>query len=73
MESGAERAGTWVREERNVRRDYIALFGKEPPAVGRLAVMTDSDHTRTASEAFFSELAFQRAEAPSAPEPSPRN
>lgn len=73
LESGAERAGKWVREQRDVRRDYVALFGKEPPAVGRVAVMTDSDHTRTTSEAFFSDLAFQRAQAVAPPEPSRRN
>lgn len=73
VESGAERAGTWVREARNVRQDYTALFGKEPPGVGRIAVMTDSDHSRSTSEAFFSDLAFQRAEAASTPQQIRRN
>jgi hypothetical protein len=61
LESGERRRGEWVREERDVRADYAALFGKEPPPVGRVAVMTDSDQTRSQSEALFGELTFQRA------------
>ena len=73
LESGSERLGTWVHEQRNVRQDYVELFKKDPPAVGRVALMTDSDHTRSATEALFSDLAFQRAGAASAPEPTRRN
>lgn len=60
LESGAERLGQWVREERNVYQDYVNLFGKEPPQVGKLAIMIDSNDTRSQAEAFFGELAFHR-------------
>jgi len=73
LQSGADRVGRWVREERNVRQDYAELFKREAPAAGLVAVMTDSDDTRTSTEAFFSGLAFQRAAAPSRPEPTRRN
>jgi DUF3047 family protein len=73
LESGARRAGTWVREERNARQDYIELFGKEPPTLGKVALMTDSDHTRGQSEAFFQELRFTRPEASSPSQPRAPN
>ena len=73
LQSGAERLGQWVREERNVRQDYAEMFKKEAPAAGLVAVMTDSDDTRSSTEAFFSDLAFQRAAAASRPEPTQRN
>ena len=73
LQSGADRLGQWMREERNVRQDYAELFKKEAPAAGLVAFMTDSDHTRTSTEAFFSALAFQRAPAPSRPEPTRGN
>ena len=45
VESGPDKAGTWVNEERNVYKDYRRLFGKEPPNIAAVAVMTDSDNT----------------------------
>ena len=73
LRSGGDRLGQWVREERNVRQDYAELFKKEAPSAGLVAVMTDSDDTKTSTEAFFSDLAFQRAAAASRPEPTSRN
>ena len=70
LQSGEQRVGRWVREERNVRQDYMEMFKREPPAVGLIAVMTNSDHTGTASEALFGEIEFQRAGAGSTSEPS---
>jgi hypothetical protein len=63
VESGETRAGQWVREERNVRDDYQALFGRPAPILGRIAVMTDSDHTGGQTEAWFADIALQRAGA----------
>jgi hypothetical protein len=45
MESGDEKAGTWVAEERNVYKDYRALFEEEPHAIGAVALMTGTDNT----------------------------
>lgn len=73
VESGEGKLGTWVQETRNARQDYVALFGHEPPAVGRIAVMTDSDNTRGQSEALFGDLAFRRAPAASSSEPTRSN
>jgi hypothetical protein len=58
LESGPARSGGWRREERNVAADYVAVFGRKPPRVGKIALMTDSNDTRTDAEALFGELAF---------------
>jgi hypothetical protein len=72
IESGEARAGQWVREERNVRDDYQALFGRPAPTLGRVAVMTDSDHTGGQTEAWFADIALQRTALPD-PAPTGRN
>jgi hypothetical protein len=61
VESGPSRAGAWQRQERNVRDDYVALFGRPPLLVGAMAVMADTDDTRGSSEALLADLAFSRA------------
>lgn len=58
VESGASRVGTWQRYQRNVADDYVALFGKKPPRVGRLALMIDADDTRSDAEAFVAGISF---------------
>ncbi|MBI3031182.1 MAG: DUF3047 domain-containing protein [Candidatus Rokubacteria bacterium] len=64
LQSGSARLGQWVREERNVHQDYVELFGKEPPRVGQIAIMIDSNDTRSEAEAFVDDLAFRRATPP---------
>lgn len=61
LQSGAERLGQWVREERNVHQDYVDLFGKDPPKVGKVAIMIDSNDTRSQAELFVDDLVFLRA------------
>ena len=61
VQSGTARTETWVREQRNVARDYVALFGRPPPRVGAVALMIDTDHTRGDAETYFGDLVFSRA------------
>jgi hypothetical protein len=58
VESGPERLDRWLRQQRNVAEDYRALFGRQPPLVGKLGLMIDSNDTRSEAEALFGELAF---------------
>jgi hypothetical protein len=53
LERGKEKAGQWVEESVNVLEDYRQAFGKEPPAAVGLAVMSDSDNTKTNAEAYL--------------------
>ena len=56
VESGNGKAGTWVREERNIYEDYRALFGKEPPDLGAVAIMTDTDNTGEEATAWYGDI-----------------
>jgi hypothetical protein len=64
MQSGSARRDTWVREQRNVAEDYRTLFGRQPPRVGKVALMIDSNDTRSEAEALFGDLTFARPGAP---------
>ena len=52
--------GVWRVEQRAVVQDYVALFGRQPPRVGRVAVMIDTNDTRGAAEALVGDIAFAR-------------
>jgi hypothetical protein len=60
VESGPARLREWRAYERNVAADYAALFGRQPPRVGKLALMVDSNDTRGEAEALFGDLTFAR-------------
>lgn len=60
VESGSQSLGAWRRYRRNVREDYVALFGHRPPRVGSVAIMADADDTGGAAEAMVGDLAFSR-------------
>ena len=61
VESGRKDVGQWRRYERNVVADYAELFGKKPPRAGKIALMADSNDTRTDTEALFASMGFLRA------------
>ena len=48
----------WSREVRNLREDYVALFGREPRAVAGVAVMTDTDNSGTSCTSHFGDIRF---------------
>jgi hypothetical protein len=60
VESGAERTGAWVDERRNVLEDYRAIFGEEPPSVGAVAIMTDTDNTGESALACYDDIVISR-------------
>lgn len=60
VESGRQELGNWRRYERNVADDYVALFGRKPPRVGKIGLMIDSNDTRTDAETLISRLGFGR-------------
>jgi hypothetical protein len=56
VESGDELAGKWVSEERNVYEDYKRIFGEEPPQIGGVAIMTDTDDTQDEVSAWYGDI-----------------
>jgi len=56
VESGEGKAGSWVSEERNIYEDYERAFGEEPPQLGAVAVMTDTDDTKDEVTAWYGDI-----------------
>jgi hypothetical protein len=56
LESGKEKLGEWITEERNVYDDYKELFGEDPPEAGGVTLMIDSDDTKSSAESFFDDI-----------------
>jgi hypothetical protein len=60
LESGAEHAGQWRDERRDVAADYRAAFGaqgKLPPVSG-VAAGNDTDQTRERVDAWFGDFSL---------------
>lgn len=67
VESGAARAGQWLRYERNVLDDYRRVFGDGP--IGRITsvgVLTDSDDLKNHAEAWYGDIGLYARSAASA-------
>jgi len=60
MESGASRSNQWVQEKRNVYEDYHRAFGKKPPMIAAVAIMTDSDNTGESATAYYGDITFRK-------------
>ncbi len=60
VESGPERVGRWVSEERNLYEDYRTAFGDTPPFVNGVAIMTDTDNTREEAIAYYGDIVFRK-------------
>ena len=69
VESGPQKVGTWVVEERNIYEDYKRAFGEEPPMINGVAIMTDTDNTKEQATAYYGDIVFQRSVTVSTREP----
>ncbi len=56
LRSGGTDTGKWVTEKVNIRQDYKRLFGKEPPPVEGIAILSDADNTRSVAAADYDDL-----------------
>lgn len=71
VDSGPEKAGQWRSYTVNVLEDYRRLFGGDPPDVSAVAIMTDTDNTKTNAGACYGEIRALASppEAPKAENP----
>lgn len=60
IESGTEKVGQWVTEERNVFEDYQKIFGEPPPKISGIAIMTDTDNTKESTIAYYGDIVFKK-------------
>ena len=63
VESGARRLNQWLDYERDIRADYERVFGEKPGALVGIAIMSDSDNTRSKARAWYGPVRFVAAAA----------
>ena len=56
VESGSNRTGQWITEQRDILADYRQVFGEEPPNAGAIAIMTDADNTGRTATAWYGDI-----------------
>jgi Protein of unknown function (DUF3047) len=61
VESGAQKVGMWIDEERNIYEDYKQAFGEEPPMINGVAIMSDTDNTKEQVTAYYGDIVFQKS------------
>ena len=61
VESGTQKVGMWIDEERNIYEDYKQAFGEEPPMINGVAIMSDTDNTKEQATAYYGDIVFQKS------------
>ncbi len=60
VDSGPELAGRWTFHQQNIYDDYRRFFGEEPPRIGGVAVMTDTDNTGESAVGYYGDISLVR-------------
>lgn len=61
VESGPQKVGMWIDEERNIYEDYKKAFGEQPPLINGVAIMSDTDNTKERATAYYGDITFFKA------------
>lgn len=64
LESGTAHLGQWLSYERDIRADYERCYGEAPGPLIGVAIMTDTDNTRSHSQAWYGPVRLQLKPAP---------
>lgn len=56
LQSGNAASGLWISEKRNLIDDYRAAFGRSPPPIMGVAIMTDTDNTGESTTAYYGDI-----------------
>jgi hypothetical protein len=60
-DSGEELAGHWTFHQHNIHDDYKRFFGEEPPKIGAVALMTDTDNTGESAVGYYGDISLVRS------------
>lgn len=60
VNSGATDTGTWITVERDIVADYRRAFGKAPPTIVGIGIMSDSDNTGEEATAWYGDIELVR-------------
>jgi hypothetical protein len=61
LESGPDRLNRWLDYERDIRADFVAAFGEEPGRLIAVGIMTDTDNTRSNTQAWYGPVMLSTA------------
>ncbi|MDO9277855.1 MAG: DUF3047 domain-containing protein [Polaromonas sp.] len=67
LESGPKKLNRWLDYERDIRADYLKVFGEEPGRLIAVGIMTDTDNTKSTAEAWYGPVVLGQATAPESP------
>lgn len=67
VDSGTAALGSWRDHRRDLRADFRLAFGEEPGRLVSMAMMTDSDNTRSQARAWYGPVAVHAPGAVLAP------
>ena len=60
LESGESKAGQWVYEKRNIRKDFKTAFGEEPASIIAIGIQTDTDQSNERVTAYYSDPVLKK-------------
>ena len=60
VESGESKAGKWVSESRNIRKDFNEAFKTDPKGVIAIGIETNTDHSNEMVTAWYSDPALKK-------------
>jgi Protein of unknown function (DUF3047) len=60
VESGKKNLRQWLDYKRNVRNDFKKAYGEAPGKLLSVAIMTDSDNTKTQAAAAYGDVRFSK-------------
>jgi hypothetical protein len=66
VDAGDELAGHWQLHSRDIRADWFAAFGEELDRIDAVAIMTDTDNTGAALQAWYADILFSAQPLPAA-------
>jgi len=75
VESGSAHLNRWRTYHRNIVEDFRRAFGKNPPRISGVAVMTDTDNTGESATAWYGDIGFTQETVVGKPEsqnPNPK-
>jgi DUF3047 family protein len=59
VHSGKKELGAWLTERRNVREDYLMVYGEEPENPPVIALSIDTNDTKSSAETFIGPIGFR--------------
>lgn len=68
LQSGNARSGQWIEKQRNIVKDYKRAFGKQPPGIIGIAIMTDTDNTGEDTTSYYGDIILSPKKEESSPE-----